>query len=299
MQRIFAQPKREHMEREILNTKEDENYYPMINRLRVALSFGDFSIYEIKVCEYLIIRRFGARYVVPTVTIPEMAHALQMERSNVRRTVKRLVDRGVVEVCGDFRKMPTYRIYLDVRKWKSKPIMKSVETSGERQPIENTSNEDQGQKGHREDEVHGDSPDEVRRDFLVKSVETPIAVEKDFKKENKKENIVGTEKDGSDESLSSDSLEEDQNQNKGGDPMIDNEKSKRDKWPPFLQEQAKAREERDRKRKLSSGSLRKEGLTDEEIASAFNGKISPEQYRELVKDKTHDEVLKIQANLMA
>jgi hypothetical protein len=288
MQRIFAQPKREHVKRETVNFEEDGNYYPMMNRLRVAISFGDFSAYEAKVLDYLVIRRFGTKYVVPTVTIPEMTYALQTDRNNLRKIVKGLCASGVIEVCGNLKNMPTYRICLDVRKWK----MRCGDTSKGKELVNPAFT-----GGVRSLDTSIEAKNEVSGHPSMRYVDTSIDIEKDFKKENKKENIVGTEKDGSDESLSSGSLEEDQNQNKGGDPMAYKEESIRESWPLFLQKQT---EERVGRRHKLSGlkKTRREGLTDEQILNAFNGKVSPEDYRELVEGKTHDEILKIQRSLI-
>ena len=150
----------------------------------------------------------------------------------------------------------------------------------------------------------------------MRYVETSIDIEKDLKKKEREEEKESpgvspqtpssSEKIELDHSFPSDSskeektLQEPQTQ-KEKDSASEEEKreenSFHDHFPPFLEDQMKAREER-QKRKLSHGALRKEGLTDEEIRLIFGNRIEPGQYRELIRGKTHREVLNIQSRLM-
>jgi len=302
MERIFARPKREHVKRETVNFEEDGNYYPMMNKLRVAISFGDFSAYEIKVLDYLVIRRFGTKYVVPTVTIPEMTDALRMDRNNMRKTVKGLCARGVIEVCGNLKNMPTYRICLVVQKWK----MRCGDTSKGKELVNPAFI-----GGVRSLDTSIEAKNEVSGHPPMRYVDTSIDIEKDFKKkerEEEKENPgvspqtpSSSEKIELDHSFPSDSFKEERALQEPQTPIekdLTSEQKRReepspyDNWPLWLQEDRKKRLERQHKLSALKGPKKEGRWTDEELRATYGNDVDCQWIRERFESSISEQELK-------
>jgi len=99
------------------NPQLEDGYTPIANEILEALARINLGAYEVRTLFYLIRKTYGWKKKKDWISLSQFSKGLGLDRRNVFRALKSLHGKGLVVICRDDKKHPTYGFQKNYERW--------------------------------------------------------------------------------------------------------------------------------------------------------------------------------------